>query len=225
MAAMNLLRILCISCAALALAGLAWFDGIAARQVAGLGDARITGGAALGWLDIAAGKGISNFLLGFLLLLGAGGLLLLGRRRGGRTMLYIGAVQFSATVVADLAKPQLGRLRPYEALQDGIWNDAWWVGANSFPSGHTAFYAGLFFPLVLIAPRWSALWIALPLLVALSRVLALDHYPADVAASLALAALMAILFARIAPPTLRSAGQAEPLAAQPPADHQDGDHG
>jgi len=139
-------------------------------------------------MDFLSLKGISNFLLGPILLI-AGGVLLLLRatRRNGWMFLYVGAVQFTSTVVADLAKPLIGRLRPDEAIA-GV--DKWLVGGNAFPSGHTAFYAGLFFPLMLIAPRWTFLFAIPPLYVAAARVLENDHYLSDVTASLALAALV-----------------------------------
>ncbi len=146
-------------------------------------------------LDFISLKQISNFLLGPILLI-AGGVLLLLRstRRNGWMLLYVGAVQFASTVVADLAKPLFGRLRPEEAIA-GV--DKWLAGGNAFPSGHTAFYAGLFFPLMLIAPRWTFLWAIPPLFIAAARVLEHDHYLSDVSASLALAALAAGGFAFI----------------------------
>lgn len=145
------------------------------------------------WLDIFAFKEISNFLLGFLLLV-TGGLLLLPRsmRSIGWTLVYVGAVQFASTVIADLSKPQMGRLRPLESVADAGGADIWFVGGNSFPSGHVAFYAGLFFPLMMLAPRWSFLWAIPPLFVAAARVLEHDHYVGDVTASLALAAALTI---------------------------------
>ncbi|HEX8534327.1 MAG TPA: phosphatase PAP2 family protein [Allosphingosinicella sp.] len=140
-------------------------------------------------LDLVALKKISNFLLGPILLLAGGALLLLRTtRRNGWMLLYVGAVQFTTTVVADLAKPLIGRLRPEEAIAGA---DKWLAAGNSFPSGHTAFYAGLFFPLMLIAPRWTFLWAIPPLFIAAARVLEHDHYLSDVSASLALAALVA----------------------------------
>jgi membrane-associated phospholipid phosphatase len=145
-------------------------------------------GRVLALLDLLALKEISNFLLGFMLLVAAG-TLLAGRRthRTGWSLLYLGLVQFVATTIADLAKPVFGRLRPFEASA----GDVWFVGANSFPSGHTAFYAGLFFPLIFLLPRAAWLWVLLPLFVAALRVLQHDHYLSDVAASLALAAALA----------------------------------
>jgi membrane-associated phospholipid phosphatase len=147
------------------------------------------------FLDLLALKEISNFLLGPILMLAAGLLIAFRSRALGWPLLFVGAVQFSSTVVADLAKPQIGRLRPSEVLAGA--GDTWFVGANSFPSGHAAFYAGLFFPLMLLFPRWSPLLVLPPLFVAAARVVSHDHYLSDVAASLALTALMTILFSFI----------------------------
>lgn len=140
------------------------------------------------FLDFIFLKNISNFLLGPILLI-AGAVLLVPRstRRNGWMFLYVGTVQLTTTVVADLAKPLIGRLRPQEAIA-GV--DTWLAGGNAFPSGHTAFIAGLFFPLMLIAPRWTFLWAIPPLFIAAARVLENDHYLSDVSASLALAALV-----------------------------------
>lgn len=133
-------------------------------------------------------KQVSNFLLGPILLI-AGGVLLLLRstRRNGWMLVYVGAVQFATTLLADLSKPLIGRLRPEEAIA-GM--DSWLAGGNAFPSGHTAFFAGLFFPMMLIAPRWTFALAIPPLFIAAARVLENDHYLSDVSASLALAALV-----------------------------------
>ena len=139
-------------------------------------------------MDLLFLKEISNFLLGFLLLLAAGGLMIAPRmRRIGWPLFYLALVQFISTTVADLAKPIFGRLRPFEASA----GDVWFAGANSFPSGHTAFYAGFFFPLIFLVPRGALLWVLAPLFVAVLRVLQHDHYVSDVFASLALAAALA----------------------------------
>lgn len=151
------------------------------------------GGTAL--LDMVVLKDVSNFLLGFVLLLAAGVLLLLRSTRDmGWPLLYVGAVQFASTIAADLAKPQFGRLRPFEAGGNPGAADTWFVNANSFPSGHAAFYAGLFLPLMLVFPRWTPVLAIPPLFIAAARVAEHDHYLSDVTASITLAALMAIAF-------------------------------
>ena len=164
-----------------------------------------------GLLDLLVLKEVSNFLLGAVLLLAAGILLALRATRGlGWATLYLGLVQFLTTTIADLAKPQLGRLRPYEAMAEPGAPDIWFVGANSFPSGHAAFYAGLFFPLMLLLPRWTLLWALPPLFIAAARVLAHDHYLSDVAASLALAAAMTAAWAPLARRNDKPADSAPP---------------
>ena len=172
------------------------------------GEALISG--AIGWLDLLVLKEISTFLLGALLLIAAGIALSNRRaRRPGWLILYLALVHFLATAIADLSKPLFGRLRPYEAMADGGLQDIWFVSANAFPSGHTAFYAGLCFPLALLLPRWSLLWLLPPLFIAFARVVEHDHYLSDVSASLALAALLSIGFEFIR----RKGTGAEPMVA------------
>jgi len=178
--------------ALVAIIGLLGLDGMVARATAG-GAAGSLWDYGTRWLDFLTLKGISNFLLGAVLLVAAGLLLALRRtRRLGRPLLYLALVQAIATVAADLSKPWFGRPRPFEAAAG-----TWFAGGNSFPSGHVAFYAGLFLPLTLLVPRWTALWIVPPLFVATARVLEHDHYPSDVAVSLALASALAAALARV----------------------------
>ena len=180
-----LLSIAAVAFAATAAAGLLGLDSV---LTPGANLAPALSSSALALMDIIFLKEISNFLLGFLILLAAGALLITCRTRPiGWPLLYLGLVQFISTTAADLAKPVFGRLRPFEASE----GDIWFVGANSFPSGHTAFYAGIFFPLIFLLPRAALLWVLVPLLVAALRVLQHDHYLSDVAASLALAAALA----------------------------------
>jgi membrane-associated phospholipid phosphatase len=206
------IRIFWIIAAASALtaaAGLAGLDQALADLTRPSSSLDALSGTLVGLLDQVTLKPLSNFLLGALLLL-AGGLLLIlpMTRRGGWLVFYLGLVQFLATTVADLAKPQLGRMRPWEADEAGV-ADAWFVGANAFPSGHVAFYAGLFLPFVLLLPRLRLLWLVPPLFVAASRIMVHDHYLSDVAASLALAAMLAATVA----PLARRGRAPEPAAA------------
>jgi membrane-associated phospholipid phosphatase len=139
-------------------------------------------------LDLVSLRQASDFLLGPILMI-AGGVLLILRstRRNGWMCLYVGAVQFATTIVADLLRPLIGRLPPRESIA-GF--DTWLAGGHAFPSGDAAFYAGLFFPLMLIAPRWTFLFAIPPLFVAAEQVLDNQHYLSDVSAALALAALV-----------------------------------
>ena len=180
-----------------AVAGILGLDAVAAGRTA----ARSAIEAPLGMLveafDLIALKGISSFLLSFALIAAAGVLLAL-KRRGGWTLFYIGLVQFLSTTIADLAKPPFGRLRPHEAMPDGVGVDRWFAGGQSFPSGHTAFYFGLFVPLIILWPRFTALWLVVPSIVATQRIVAHDHYLSDVAASVAVATLLGVALAGVA---------------------------
>ncbi|MEO7826791.1 MAG: phosphatase PAP2 family protein, partial [Allosphingosinicella sp.] len=116
------------------------------------------------------------------------------RRRlwSGRTF-YVGSAQLLSTAIADFAKPLFGRLRPFQALAEAAGSDRWFMGPDyaSFPSGHAAFYAGLFVPLALLFPRWAPPLLAMPLLVGAQRIVSHDHYASDVGASFLLAAAVA----------------------------------
>ena len=181
--------------ALLAAAGLAGLDAMIARFVSEAPPDAFWGrGVAL--LDMLALREVADFAVGFALSLAGAILLVLRSTRSiGFPLLYVGLVQLLSYAAADLSKPWFGRVRPTEALSGG---DIWFAAGNSFPSGHTAFYAGLFLPLVLLFPRLSPLWAAPPLFVAAARVMEKDHYLSDVCASLAVAAGLAALLAFVA---------------------------
>ncbi len=139
-------------------------------------------------LDALTLRDVSSFLVGPILMI-AGGVLLVptSTRRNGWMFVYAGAVQFTTIIVAHLLRPMIGRLPPGEGIA-GM--DKWLAGGASFPAGQTAFYAGLFFPLMLIAPRWTFLF-AIPLLfIAAAQVLGRTHCLSDAAAALGIAALV-----------------------------------
>ncbi len=87
-------------------------------------------------------------------------------------------------------KELFGRLRPYEVLQSGAWDATWFAGGSSFPSGHAAYYFGLFLPLVYLAPRQCRLLLVFPVFVAVSRVVENMHFLSDVVASVVLISLL-----------------------------------
>jgi membrane-associated phospholipid phosphatase len=181
--------------ALLAAAGLAGLDRVVAEAVPAAGPAS-PWNRGVSLLDMLALRQVGDWLLPFALVLAALLLLVLRATRSiGFPLLYLGLVQLVSYAAADLSKPLLGRLRPSEAAAGG---DIWFAGGNSFPSGHTAFYAGLFLPLVVLFWRLAPLWALPPLFVAAARVMAHDHYLSDVSASLALAAALAALLAPLA---------------------------
>jgi membrane-associated phospholipid phosphatase len=151
--------------------------------------------AAIGYLDAATGREISKFLMGAAIAALAGLLLARPATRGaGLAALYIALVQLGASLLCAMAKDVFGRLRPLDALEQA-GQATWFVGGNSFPSGHTAFYFGLFLPLAYLFPRQRWLLLSVPVFVAFARVLASAHFLGDVAASLAVCALLAWAFA------------------------------
>ena len=175
--------------ALLSIAGVAALDGVVARSTATLAGETMSWSRGAGMLDSLLLRNLSQFLLGAILMLAAGLLLLISATRGtGFSLLYVGVVQFFTTLIAELARLQLGRLPPFESAAGG---DNWFVGAGSFPSGQVAFYAGLFFPLIRLFPRGALLWILPPLYVAAAQIFGQDHYLSDVSASFALAAALA----------------------------------
>ena len=181
--------------AVLAAAGLAGLDQIVLGAAPAAGRESIWAGG-VDLLDRIALRDVWDFLLGAALILA--GLLLLALRATrptGFLLLYVGLVHLLAYAAADLSKLWFGRLRPSEALSGG---DLWFQGGNAFPSGHTAFFAGLFFPLILLFPRLAPLWLIPPLFVATARLLEQDHYLSDVSASLAIAAALSASFCFIA---------------------------
>lgn len=199
----------------LASAGLAGLDEWVAGWTATLPDGDTLWSRGTELLDLVAGKEVTTFLLGFILLVAGFGFNALARFRWfGRPLLYVGLVQFSSTVITDLSKPPLGRLRPWEADDTGRIVDQWFVGANSFPSGHAGFYFGLAAPLIMLFPRWTPALAVVPLFVGIARIVSHDHYLADVATSAALAAMLAIGWARFLD---RHAGRLGAVGADMPA--------
>src|SRR5882757_2455264 len=139
----TLLLSITVGCGVLAVIGLVWWDRPIAAWIESLPRQRAIWTEALTLLDLATLKHISNFLLGVLLLLASClAWLIPVARRHVRPLFYLGMVQFMTTVVADLSKPIFGRLRPFEAFERTNGADTWFISANSFPSGHAAFYAG-----------------------------------------------------------------------------------
>jgi membrane-associated phospholipid phosphatase len=145
----------------------------------------------LALLDTITLSNISKFLLGPVLLI-AGGVLLLLRstRRTAWMLIYVGAVQFAATMLAHLTAPLLGRQLPLQAMANPGARDLWFSGGRSLPAEDVVFYAGLFLPLMLIFPRWTFALAVPPLFVAAARIISGAHYLSDAAAAFAVAALV-----------------------------------
>jgi lipid A 4'-phosphatase len=92
-------------------------------------------------------------------------------------------------LVTNLLKIVIGRARPKLLFADGFHGFIW--GATqadywSFPSGHATTMAALAVGLSLLWPRGAALYVALALLVAASRIIIGAHYVSDVLMGLAI---------------------------------------
>jgi membrane-associated phospholipid phosphatase len=114
-----------------------------------------------------------------------------------RALIFTGGVQLATIASAWALKDVFGRQRPYELFAHGDWSHAWFAGGNSFPSGHNAFFWGLFMPLIYLFPRWRIPLLIVPLFIALARIDTSFHFLSDVLASVALAALVTLLAAML----------------------------
>lgn len=115
--------------------------------------------------------------------------------RVAASFLAAGIVQLCALVVMIQGKGFFGRLRPIEVLTSDDWSRIWFVGGGSFPSGHGAFYFGLFLPLAAGATNvWlRTILLAVPLFAISARIDMSMHFLSDVMTSALIAALLALL--------------------------------
>lgn len=141
-------------------------------------------------------RDISDVLLGACLV--AGGLLWAVARRTNataRALIFTGLVQLATIEATAFVKGVFGRLRPYQLIERGDWSHVWFAGGSSFPSGHVAFYWGLFVPLAYLYPGYRIPLLAIPVFIAFARIDENVHFLSDVLGSIALAALVTLLAA------------------------------
>lgn len=153
--------------------------------------------AFIGGIETVFGFSISKWLTGVVLI--AAGLLMFissAHRAVGWIFLFFGATQLTTRLVAGVLKNVFLRPRPLDAIASGVPGQ-FFTSGGSFPSGHAAHFWPLFFAAVIAVPRlrWPALVLAAA--VSLSRVLVNDHYLSDVLASAAIAAFVALGYARL----------------------------
>ena len=178
------------------LAAIVGFDRALAVAIAPVDDvARRVTGPAMTVLEWATLLPMTKFALGFLLL--AAGLVLAWRtptRDLGRFLGIVGGIHMVSRLLSGVLKPPLGRLRPYEMLASPGQADQWFADGNSFPSGHTAHFWALLFPIAWRWPRTRLPLLAVSTFVAASRVAVNDHYLGDVLASISIAAFVSAAF-------------------------------
>lgn len=119
-------------------------------------------------------------------------------RLGNATLYFFLTVAVSGLLV-DAVKFLAGRHRPRELFDHGIYGfaplSAQW-SLNSFPSGHSETAFAAMTALVIIYPRYNALWLLIAVLVAASRVATSVHYLSDVVMGSYVGVAAAILMAR-----------------------------
>jgi membrane-associated phospholipid phosphatase len=154
-------------------------------------------------LDFFTGSSISRaygsigqVLLGITLVV-IGVLWLLARRTNytARALIFTGLVQIGTIEAGSILKGVFGRLRPFQLLERGDWSHIWFAGGNSFPSGHVAFFGGLFLPLAYLYPKYRVPLLVVPVFIAFARVDENMHFLSDVLGSIALAATITLLAA------------------------------
>lgn len=116
----------------------------------------------------------------------------------GRSAFLFAAVAVSG-LLADGLKIIFGRSRPRLFETDGAWHfDPFTFGSAhaSFPSGHATTMGAVTMVAMLWFPRWR--WLILPLgvVLAVTRVPALAHYPSDVVAGFGLGLVYTLFLAR-----------------------------
>jgi membrane-associated phospholipid phosphatase len=140
--------------------------------------------------------GIGQMLLGAALM-AIGLVWLLARRTNltARALIFTGLVQICTIQAGSFLKGIFGRLRPFQLLEHNDWSHVWFAGGNSFPSGHVAFFWGLFLPLAYLYPKYRVPLLVLPVFIAFARIDENVHFLSDVLASIALAASVTLLAA------------------------------
>ena len=129
-------------------------------------------------------------------------------------LLFIGVAQIVTRLTAGTLKNVFHRLRPFQVIEAGNWDwNFFGERGSSFPSGHSAHFWGLFFPLAFLFPRYRVPFLVIPLFISVARVGVNDHWCSDVIGSIAVAAAVTILFTwlfRMKP------APGVPAAVQPP---------
>ena len=103
-------------------------------------------------------------------------------RRAAEAGLILASVA-AAGMLTNLFKAILGRVRPEGLFQHDLHGFEFFhtnYHLTSFPSGHSATIGAAMTALVLLWPRLSPVWVALAIVVGLSRVMVTAHYPSDV---------------------------------------------
>jgi len=118
-----------------------------------------------------------------------------------RVRFFFAAVAASGLAVIPL-KLIFGKARPSKLFDNDLYGFQWFVEPNAyamhgFPSGHTTTAFAVATALALIFPRLALLFYGTALLVGLSRIGVLYHYPSDVVAGAMLGTVLTLLLYNI----------------------------
>lgn len=148
------------------------------------------------WLEIVTGQPIARYFLTYVLL-GLGALLFISKasRSIAWILLFVGTAQVVTRLTTGVLKNVFERLRPFQVIEAGNWDWKFFSGHGSaFPSGHSAFFWGLFFPLAYLFPRCRFPLLIVPIFISIARPGVNDHWCSDVIASAGLAAFITLVF-------------------------------
>jgi len=148
------------------------------------------------WLEIAVGLHITQYFLTYLLL-GLGAVLFISKtsRSAAWVLFFVGCTQTVTRLTVTGLKEVFQRLRPFKVIEAGNWDWKFFSGhGDAFPSGHSAFFWGLFFPLAFIFPRYRLPLLIIPVFISIARVGVNVHWCSDVIAAAGLAALVTLVF-------------------------------
>ena len=159
------------------------------------------------FFDIFTGRGVAllgnhvglgQLMLGALFI-ALGLVLALARRLRplAGALVFAGGVQLATIEAAWWIKNFFGRLRPHQLIERNDWSHIWFAGGNSFPSGHNAFFWGLFLPLAYLFPRYRIPFLVIPVFIAFARIDENYHFLSDVLGGIALAALITLIAAML----------------------------
>jgi len=114
-----------------------------------------------------------------------------------RVRFFFAAVAATGLAVIPL-KLLFGKARPSKLFDENLYGFTWFAepnayGLHGFPSGHTTTAFAVATALALIFPRHAAAFYAGALLVGLSRIGVLYHYPSDVVAGAMLGTVLTLL--------------------------------
>ena len=123
-------------------------------------------------------------------------------RSAARSLVFFLLAITVAGLLVNLFKVVLGRPRPELFLSDGAWGFFQFAFAGgldgaykqlAFPSGHATHMAAVGMSLALLFPRYRYFFLGYAVLVGISRVVLIQHFPGDVVAGWTLGALTALV--------------------------------